>query len=175
MITANDKPQKGAHHENVTCTGCREVATNLKKCSTCFLASYCSRECQRKDWSQHKMICKKPVATQRDAKASDESPHSGSVKSHTHGAMSGNNQAEGKAHRDTVTSIRYGTKHHTMNRDKKNNAETFTPKCNFCRKAADCLKPCAFCNLVSYCSIDCQGQDYAQHKHLCKMSNMELD
>ena len=30
-----------------------------KKCAACEKAIYCSRECQRKDWKKHKVVCKK--------------------------------------------------------------------------------------------------------------------
>ena len=32
--------------------GCR-----LKQCGSCFNALYCSKECQRKDWPQHRLVC----------------------------------------------------------------------------------------------------------------------
>ncbi|KAI9016881.1 hypothetical protein DFJ74DRAFT_678681 [Hyaloraphidium curvatum] len=31
-----------------------------KKCSRCKLVSYCSKECQRKDWAEHKTVCEPP-------------------------------------------------------------------------------------------------------------------
>lgn len=30
----------------------------LKRCSACGLASYCSRECQREDWAEHRPFCR---------------------------------------------------------------------------------------------------------------------
>lgn len=38
------------------CMICR-AQENLKKCSGCKVIYYCSRECQKKDWSSHKIIC----------------------------------------------------------------------------------------------------------------------
>jgi hypothetical protein len=29
----------------------------VKKCGKCMSVSYCSRECQAKDWSEHKKVC----------------------------------------------------------------------------------------------------------------------
>ena len=40
------------------CTKCKKQPDNLKLCSGCKTASYCSRECQRTDWKAHKVICK---------------------------------------------------------------------------------------------------------------------
>jgi MYND finger protein len=39
------------------CEGCGIIA--LKKCAGCKKAYYCSRVCQEKDWSSHKLNCKK--------------------------------------------------------------------------------------------------------------------
>ena len=39
------------------CNVCEEIK-NLKMCSKCKKVSYCSEECQRKDWKNHKLICK---------------------------------------------------------------------------------------------------------------------
>lgn len=42
------------------CTFCRHSGNNkshLMKCSTCQIASYCSKECQSKHWQTHKALC----------------------------------------------------------------------------------------------------------------------
>eukprot|EP00026_Physarum_polycephalum_P006017 Phypoly_transcript_06057.p1 GENE.Phypoly_transcript_06057~~Phypoly_transcript_06057.p1 ORF type:complete len:614 (+),score=63.59 Phypoly_transcript_06057:59-1843(+) len=39
--------------------GCNVRDKNLKKCSRCAAAWYCSQECQKKDWPQHKQVCNK--------------------------------------------------------------------------------------------------------------------
>ena len=31
----------------------------FKKCSGCYQVRYCSKECQRNDWSAHKNICRR--------------------------------------------------------------------------------------------------------------------
>lgn len=38
------------------CGGCGALAAD-KRCGKCQLAFYCSAECQRKDWKQHKRVC----------------------------------------------------------------------------------------------------------------------
>jgi hypothetical protein len=42
--------------EDPKCAGCGVVAT--QRCSKCKNEWYCSRECQLKQWKQHKAICK---------------------------------------------------------------------------------------------------------------------
>eukprot|EP01117_Protostelium_nocturnum_P008467 TRINITY_DN3030_c0_g1_i1.p1 TRINITY_DN3030_c0_g1~~TRINITY_DN3030_c0_g1_i1.p1 ORF type:complete len:590 (+),score=165.38 TRINITY_DN3030_c0_g1_i1:25-1794(+) len=39
------------------CDGCEKL-NPAKKCSRCKVASYCSRECQVKEWPTHKKVCK---------------------------------------------------------------------------------------------------------------------
>jgi len=41
------------------CTVCNKIAT--KRCSRCHGAYYCSTECQRRDWSNHKLHCFSPT------------------------------------------------------------------------------------------------------------------
>jgi hypothetical protein len=36
-----------------------DVLFVLKKCSRCLLAAYCTPKCQKEDWINHKLICKK--------------------------------------------------------------------------------------------------------------------
>ena len=43
---------------------CRAVDdgnSKFKKCGSCIAANYCSKKCQRKDWSAHKNECMKHV------------------------------------------------------------------------------------------------------------------
>jgi hypothetical protein len=40
------------------CCFCRKMGGISMKCSRCKSASYCSKECQKGDWKQHKAVCK---------------------------------------------------------------------------------------------------------------------
>lgn len=40
------------------CAICRKEAKSLMVCGQCKLRSYCSQECQLKDWDKHKSFCK---------------------------------------------------------------------------------------------------------------------
>ena len=39
------------------CQTCVVVDSNLKTCSKCKQAYYCSVDCQKKDWARHKPLC----------------------------------------------------------------------------------------------------------------------
>jgi hypothetical protein len=39
------------------CASCKRIAINLKRCGRCRTVVYCSVECQRSNWAQHKKVC----------------------------------------------------------------------------------------------------------------------
>lgn len=43
---------------NENCNYCQKQQVQMKKCSNCNQIKYCSKECQKSDWKQHKTICK---------------------------------------------------------------------------------------------------------------------
>ena len=40
------------------CSHCGTVGDNLKHCGRCGIARYCSQECQKAEWKEHKKTCK---------------------------------------------------------------------------------------------------------------------
>mmetsp|Transcript_3515 Transcript_3515/g.5292 ORF Transcript_3515/g.5292 Transcript_3515/m.5292 type:complete len:247 (-) Transcript_3515:69-809(-) len=44
-------------HAKPLCGGCKKSVDVTKRCSRCKIASYCSRDCQAKDWKRHKKVC----------------------------------------------------------------------------------------------------------------------
>jgi len=53
--------ERRRRHKLVTCDTCkkRQSYQRMKKCSRCRNATYCSIECQKKDWPKHKAVCKR--------------------------------------------------------------------------------------------------------------------
>lgn len=39
---------------------------NLQACSLCKVVLYCSKECQKRHWKEHKLVCKQLAATRKD-------------------------------------------------------------------------------------------------------------
>jgi splicing suppressor protein 51 len=49
-----------------SCFSCWKVVSQLKRCTACKRVSYCSQECQKKDWGDgHKKTCKVLVASNK--------------------------------------------------------------------------------------------------------------
>ena len=40
-----------------TCFYCYKVAISLKECSSCHSVRYCSQQCQKNHWNEHKLLC----------------------------------------------------------------------------------------------------------------------
>ena len=56
------KAGKDIHDTSIACSTCSVESKNsptgsLLQCSACHTTSYCSKDCQREDWSSHKKIC----------------------------------------------------------------------------------------------------------------------
>merc|ERR1712167_509214 len=55
-------PKTGLAMDLLSCQNCRKEELKpraFQKCARCKLVMYCSRECQKADWSSHKQNCKK--------------------------------------------------------------------------------------------------------------------
>lgn len=49
--------QKAILPKSATCENCKGREKKMMVCGQCRQAYYCSRECQKKDWKQHKKSC----------------------------------------------------------------------------------------------------------------------
>lgn len=44
-------------HRDTRCSYCFHRHEDLKRCTACSVLRYCGRQCQKRDWSVHKMEC----------------------------------------------------------------------------------------------------------------------
>jgi len=56
-------------NENEKCDNCNATEVKLMNCSRCHHAKYCSKECQRDHYSEHKMICTVISSMNKDGEA----------------------------------------------------------------------------------------------------------
>ena len=63
--------EDNADHNQRLCACCLQLFPNLEYCAGCKKVFYCSRDCQKKDWKQHKSYCKQ-VRKAREAREARE-------------------------------------------------------------------------------------------------------
>ena len=52
-----------ANEDKPKCSLCHKIAHS--KCSLCYEQDYCSRDCQKTDWKNHKKVCKGKIQPQQ--------------------------------------------------------------------------------------------------------------
>eukprot|EP01060_Flectonema_neradi_P036884 TRINITY_DN725_c3_g1_i1.p1 TRINITY_DN725_c3_g1~~TRINITY_DN725_c3_g1_i1.p1 ORF type:complete len:483 (+),score=50.33 TRINITY_DN725_c3_g1_i1:130-1449(+) len=57
-IVINDRKKKPEKSTDTTCAVCNDKSKGTTRCTGCFSIFYCSTECQKQDWKQHKASCK---------------------------------------------------------------------------------------------------------------------
>ena len=58
----------GTHFFRHTCSSCPKLMDRALVCERCRCRRYCSRECQKKDWKEHKKHCVPAAASEEEAK-----------------------------------------------------------------------------------------------------------
>ena len=62
----------GTHCDNKECTHQETITNKFKMCSRCRVAKYCSPECQKLSWSNHKQYCARSSKIQDEELRNDE-------------------------------------------------------------------------------------------------------
>ncbi|KAL5004852.1 hypothetical protein ScPMuIL_018308 [Solemya velum] len=111
----------------------------LRTCSRCHKSAYCSKDCQKKDWKNHRQNCTSKDGTyhSRDADPEECKP-SKQTDAPTPQSSGHNNAASSKGCGD---------------------------RCSVCGTRS--TKTCARCKIAIYCSTICQRQHWAVHKPHC--------
>ena len=72
-----------ANTSTAQCANClktkSDLGINLKNCAKCQTTNYCSRECQKADWKQHKKVCASNAASASSTSAGSRANHSSST------------------------------------------------------------------------------------------------
>ena len=119
-----------------------------RPCGGCGLVSYCSTSCQRKDWKQHKTLCK-ILSKLRGSKIHlfHNDPSAQPRVSQALAASLGRELSQYES--DTLTHARI---------------------CLVCHSAdQSSLSNCPRCHCVAYCSPHCRAEDEALHQTVCHL------
>jgi len=132
------------------CDACDKMSTSQCMCG----AAYCSRECLRKNWANHRSTCK----------------------------MICNNNFMGLSWmlnecemRERLTDSQFrdaeGASSSASSEPLRKAGGT---SCAHCHKSDKKNKKCSGCGFVHYCSKECQRSDWKKHKALCKSNSARL-
>jgi mitochondrial splicing suppressor protein 51 len=69
----------GASYQYASCGKASSKDTSLKRCAKCRTIHYCSRDCQKADWKQHKKVC--AMAAQKSGSTNNALPSTVSTSS----------------------------------------------------------------------------------------------
>lgn len=153
----NQKIDAVKHSFPCVCQSCSSnITEKLKRCAACQMVVYCSKTCQKWDWSKHKALCKinkfQPGGKNSFGEAKDKSLSREEWLKYRMGLIA-------------ATSF-------TLNRKlEPYEQELFLyPRiCQICRESdPTVLKDCSECHSVAYCSEQHQQDDAQHHDALCK-------
>jgi len=165
------------------CTNCKTPSYNLKRCSKCKKKWYCSVECQKKNWKFHKKNCKKIHKTlmKNIEKSKNRDKRAWNYIFELVDNIIYATRFSCNIEDDPVKQINAKlAKEHikqTKKNFKKNGTENFEffriRECNWhlcpvITTESKKLKLCNGCEMVYYCSLNCQKKDWKSHKEFCK-------
>lgn len=170
----------------MTCDFCSTKSNQLKKCSGCKDVSYCSKECQTRDWRLgHKKECQKIGNKERQAipggtaeqncSDDDEIPVTPYLESCVVCGTFDELKACQRCKKQKYCSVqcqKADWKRHKAYclKEEENWTEhnqTGGPICAYCRNASTSIA-CPGCKVVYYCSKFCKQQDWIKHKVTCR-------
>lgn len=149
---------------HVQCKTCKRSGVRLKRCSACCSVSYCSRECQKHDWPDHKKICDK----EQTGTASICLPRKGAS---NNGDKMFNDQRQ-KGVEETESSVRYIQEalideNGVVSIHGRDCDVLYEHHCAHC-KTFGATKSCSKCKIAFYCSKPCQRADWPEHRKNCQ-------
>lgn len=130
----------------LTCAYCKTLGYDFKRCSLCKTTYYCSEQCQKHDWPNHKQtewqcsICLGYDATARTTLPCGHCFHETCIQ---------------QWQRKGSLTCPYCRKPYKQ------------PTCAYCDKSSTDLKRCGRCKKTYYCSAECQRKDWEKHKLSC--------
>ena len=127
--------------EMYECNHCNKKSHDMKQCTKCKMAQYCSKSCQNAAWPAHKLVCKLTCGETPSEAASKRATEAFRTQ---YGLICANCK---KKNADVVVN----------NDDSENQTNNGSLK----------MKRCSRCQSVFYCSRDCQVAHWKSHKNEC--------
>ena len=144
------------------CGYCLKPSHQLRKCSRCLSVQYCSQDCQKKHWKEHKSICcKQPIPSgEQNSSCSYCNTVSNQLKKCTvcHAAQYCNQDCQKKHWKEHKT---------ICSKQTISSAEKTSLSCSYCNTASNQLKTCTVCRAAQYCDKECQQKHWKEHKTVC--------
>ena len=171
------------------CSYCNNLfeLQDLMKCSTCMSASYCSKQCQRNHWSDHKLQCKSTKSKDKASGSFQGSySHNPQLSAMAQQEQSPESTAEDKkspafSEQDMLGQNRYEELPDAHKQAKasetsgQSSLSSCEVRCSYCKLhiGIQDLKKCMGCKSTSYCSKQCQRNHWSEHKLQCKSTKRE--
>ncbi|XP_064615597.1 uncharacterized protein LOC135479635 [Liolophura sinensis] len=155
------------------CLSCKGYYYNLKQCSGCKTALYCSRGCQREHWPWHKASCNGKRSHQRkSAESSKQVKQPCSNCMTCIGVFTRCTGCKTAAYCSKSCLLEHWPKHKaSCIRPTQNTNKGFPnqgQQCANCKTIGGELKKCTGCKTTAYCSKSCQQAHWPRHKASCK-------
>ena len=167
------------------CSYCNKSSLHLRKCRWCGKVQYCNRDCQAKDWPEHKKVCTDAMKLQSCKHSSGDpllkcafckklSDNLNSNCSRCGRVQYCNHDCQAKDWPEHKKVCIDAMKLQSSDTSKHSSSDPLL-KCAFCKKLSDNLNSnCSRCGRVQYCNRDCQAKDWPEHKKVCTDA-MKLD
>jgi len=167
------------------CAACGKTSDAMKQCSRCKNISYCSKSCQQSDWSKHKTSCPIPMKEERPEKhsSSDSTRDVCAACGKASDTLKKCSRCKNISYCSQSCQVNDWSKHKISCQisTKEEKPEDYVPSdhtidmCVVCGKASDTLKKCSRCKNISYCSKNCQLNDWTKHKTNCQNQSPRCD
>ena len=131
-----------------TCSSCKVPCTSECMCGE----SFCSRKCMRKEWANHREICKMIYAN-------NEMDWTLTQFEMKHRLTSDQMDEACSGSKSVASSIATGGTEDLL--------KAGAAACAKCNRADKKMKLCSKCRMMTYCSAECQKADWKKHKPNC--------
>lgn len=156
----------------VECGNCSDPCVKPLRCGVCKTASYCCKKCQQEDWQYHKRNCK-AAKSEPESSLEERAKQAADAKQAMDEELANTDPKVAAQVKDMMAKMGYDTGAEKKDAQEETKAKPApnVPKADMCK---NCMEPCAttlrcsVCKVATYCSRNCQREDWNFHKRNCK-------